>query len=74
MLGFLHICVDIGFYTTVPLVIIVVLMAILILVDLLTTQALEEVGNLLIAQGVRQVLRDTLEAAQLTHAPVGFPL
>ena len=72
MLGFLHILIYVRLEGVVPLVVFVIVVLTFFLIHFLATQALKEVNNLLVVEGIRKVLRDTLESTELTHTPISL--
>ena len=72
MLGLLHILIDVGLHIVLPVLILVAtLLLVLFLIHLLTSEALDEVHHLFVVQRIGEVLRNTLESADLTLLPVG---
>ena len=67
MLTSLHLVVEVGIDTSIVFVLLVVLIFV-VLLHTLATQPLEEVGHLLIVQGVVEVLRHALETSETSVA------
>ena len=67
MLTSLHLVVEVGIDTCIVFVLLLVLILV-VLLHTLATQPLEEVGHLLVVQGVVEVLRHALETSEASIA------
>ena len=70
-LGLLHVLIDVRVDAIVEFIIIFLLLVLLFVIDILTAQTLDPVADLLVAQTIGEVLRQTREASELTLLPVG---
>ena len=74
-LGLLHLLVDVGVTTIVPLIVfflfLLLAFLLLVVVDILTAQTLDPVADLLVAQVIGEVLRKTRETTELALLPIG---
>ena len=68
MFSSLHLIIDIRLYPCIILIIIPLVLFTFLLADFLATQPFEEVCHLIIIDGIRQVLRHTLETTEASLA------